>query len=73
MPNLRSQLPPYILLTIGMITISCGCFFAYRGRAWTRFHGWVYRAKEPKWFWWQVALYFLCGVGVIGYFLYLVN
>jgi hypothetical protein len=43
------------------------------GKAWLRFGGWVYRAKEPKWFWFQVALHFLLGLGFIGGYLYLTN
>lgn len=73
MPDLRSQLPPYVLLIIGLLAISAAVLFACTGRASTRFHGWIYRAKEPKWFWWNVAMYFLGGVGLIGYFLYLSN
>src|ERR1039457_4829374 len=26
------------------------------GKVWVRCNGWVYRAKEPGWFWWEVAL-----------------
>lgn len=73
MPDLRSQLPPYVLLILGFLLIFAAAFFAYTGKASLRFHDWVYRAKEPKWFWWQVALYFLGGVGLIGYFLYSAN
>jgi hypothetical protein len=35
-------------LIIGFLAIFTAAFFAYTGRAWTRFHGWVYRAKEKK-------------------------
>jgi hypothetical protein len=35
-----------------------------------RFNGWVYRAKEPGWFLWDVALDYLIGVFFVGYFLY---
>lgn len=73
MVDLRSHLPPYVLLAVGFISIFAAAVFAYMGKAWVRFHGWVYRAKQPKWFWWEVALYFFCGVGLIGYFLYLAN
>jgi hypothetical protein len=60
-------------LILGFVSIFAGAFFAYTGKASLRFHGWVYRDKEPGWFWWQVALYFLCGIGLIGYFFYLAN
>lgn len=67
--DLRSQLPPDVFGVFRFISIVAGAVFTYTGKAWVRFHGWVFRAKEPKWFWWEVALYFLCGVGLIGYFL----
>ena len=43
------------------------------GKAWIRGGGWIYRAREPKRFWCYVAMYFLGGVGMIGYYFYLVN
>ena len=72
-PSLRSQLPPSVLLILGSLLIFTAGVFAYTGKASLRFHDWVYRDKEPAWFWWQVALYFFGGVGLIGYFLYLAN
>jgi hypothetical protein len=45
---------------------------AYSGKMWARFR-WIYRVKEPNWFWFEVALYFLAGLGFIGYYLYLVS
>jgi hypothetical protein len=65
--------PPYIFLVLGFISFSAAVVWTCTGRAWVRFHGWVYRAKEPKWFWWEVALYFLCAVLFVGIFLYKVN
>lgn len=70
-PDLRSQLPPYILLILGFISILAAVVFACIGKASLRFHGWVYRAEEPMSFWWQVSLYFLGGIGLIV--LYLAN
>jgi len=32
----------------------------------------VYRSEDPKNFWWSVAAWCLTGVGLIGYFLYLI-
>jgi hypothetical protein len=69
----RSQLPPYVLSIIGLALICAAGLFAFTGRAWVRFHGWVYRANDPKSFWWEVALYFFCGIGLITYFVYLVT
>ncbi len=49
---------PFICLLGGMFV----CFFtligACTGKVWAKFQGWVYRAKEPKWFWCLVAAYF---------------
>jgi hypothetical protein len=64
---------PYLFLILGIISILAAVVFTRTGKTWVRFHGWVYRVKEPKWFWWEIALYYLCGIGLIGYFLYLVN
>jgi hypothetical protein len=68
MPGFKSQAPPQILLIIGSIFILAAVFFVYTGKAKVRFHGWVYRAEEPGWFWFEVVLCFLCGVLLIGAF-----
>ena len=61
---------PHIFLILGVLSVSAAMVFTYTGKAWVRFNGWVYRAKEPGWFWWDVALYYLVGVWFVGYFLY---
>jgi hypothetical protein len=61
---------PYIFLIVGVVSISAATVWTCMGKVWVRFNGWVYRAKEPGWFWWEVALYYLGGVCFIGYFLY---
>ena len=62
--------PPYVFLILGDISISAGALFIVYGKAWVRFYGWVYREKEPGWFWWEIAVDFLVGVCFVGYFLY---
>lgn len=62
--------PPYIRLIFGVISFSAGVASTCTGKAWGRYGGWAYRAKEPTQFWLTVALYYLFGVGLIGYFLY---
>jgi hypothetical protein len=62
--------PPYDFLILGVISISAAAVFTAKGKVWVRLNGWVYRAKEPGWFWWEVALYYLVGVWFIGYFLF---
>jgi hypothetical protein len=65
--------PPNVFLTVGVISMSAATFFAYTGKVWCRFSGWVYRDKEPRVFWGEVAAYFLVGVFFVGYFLYKVS
>ena len=62
--------PPYIFLILGVISISAAVVFTCTGRVWVRFNGWVYRTKEPRSFWGEVAAYFLVGLFFIGYFLF---
>jgi ABC-type cobalamin transport system permease subunit len=62
--------PPNVFLILGVISISAAVIFTCTGKVWVRFNGWVYRAKEPVWFWWEVALDYLIGACFIGYFLY---
>jgi hypothetical protein len=62
--------PPHIFLILGVISISAAVIFTCTGKVWVRFNGWVYRAKEPGWFWWEVALDYLIGICFVGYFLY---
>jgi hypothetical protein len=61
---------PYGFLILGGISIAAAIIWMHTGRVWVRSVGWVYRAREPKWFWWNVALYFLVGVFFIGLCLY---
>jgi hypothetical protein len=64
-----SMRPPYFFLILGITSILAAVVFTCTGKVWVRFNGWVYRAKEPGWFWWDVALYYLVGVWFVGYFL----
>jgi hypothetical protein len=62
--------PPYTLFAFGMFLLLLAVVYTYTGKAWIRFHSWVYRADEPKRYWLEVATYYLLGVGFVGYFLY---
>jgi hypothetical protein len=62
--------PPYTFLTFGVVLLFLAVVYTYIGKAWIKFHGWVYRAEEPKRYWLEVAMYYLLGVGLIGLFLY---
>jgi len=71
MADMRTLLTtPYFQLIFGVISFSAAVVWTCTGKAWARFHGWVYRAEEPSGFWWVVAMYYLIGVFMIGYFLY---
>lgn len=74
MPDLHSFLrQPYIYLIPGVSAFSAAVVWTCTGKAWIRFHGWVYRAEEPNRFWLEVATYYLIGVGFVGVFLYMVT
>ena len=62
----------YIFLIFGIIFFSVGVISMYIGRAWSHSGRTVYRAEEPKQFWWLVMTYCLVGCGFIGYFLHIV-
>jgi hypothetical protein len=62
--------PPHIFLILGGLSVCAAAVFTCTGKVWVRFNGWVYRAEEPGWFWWEVAVDYLIGVCFIGYFLY---
>jgi hypothetical protein len=71
MPDLYSLIrPPYIFLILGTISFFGAVVSTYTGKSWGRFGGFVYRAEEPKQFWWLVATYYFVGVWFIAYFLY---
>jgi hypothetical protein len=65
--------PPYTLLDAGMFVVFLAVIYTYTGKAYIRFHGWVYRADEPKRYWLEVIAYYVVGVGLIGLFLYTFN
>jgi ABC-type spermidine/putrescine transport system permease subunit II len=62
--------PPYPDLLIADIFFSLAVVFVCTGKALARFGGVVYRAKEPKQFWWIVAICYFGGIFFIGRFLY---
>jgi len=64
---------PYIFLILGFISFIAVVVWTNTGKAWIRFHGWVYRTQEPKRFWWEVTMDCLIGIIFFGIFLYLKN
>jgi hypothetical protein len=59
------------VLLAGIALIVIGAVYTYMGRAYARFHGWVYRVDDPKGFWLAVASYLVGGAVLIAYALYL--
>jgi energy-coupling factor transporter transmembrane protein EcfT len=57
------------LLLIGIVLLVMTPFFALSGGTFEPHSGIVYRAKEPKRFWWNVVGYFLSGLFFIGIYL----
>lgn len=62
-----SQSKPYFQLFSGFIFFSLGVHWTLTGKVRTRFGSWVYRADEPKTFWWNVAGFYIIGLFLIGY------
>jgi RsiW-degrading membrane proteinase PrsW (M82 family) len=49
-------------LLTGIVLLVMTVVFTLSGETLERYHAIVYRAKEPKRFWWDVVLYFLAGL-----------
>jgi hypothetical protein len=64
---------PYGLLIFGVFSLVLAVVGTCTGETLARFEGVIYRADDPKEFWWLIAIYYLGAVGLIGYFLYLTN
>jgi hypothetical protein len=63
--------PRYILLIFGLVFISFALVYTHIGKVWVGSRRrWVYQAKEPGCFWWEITVYWLCGFPFIGCFLY---
>ena len=63
--------PPYGLLWFGIFLLLLAVAGTCTGEALTPYGGRVvHRAKEPKEFWWSIAMCYLGGVCLVGYFLY---
>jgi hypothetical protein len=73
MPSWWNTPTPYGLLIFGVFSLVLAVVGTCSGKTLARFHGVVYRADDPKWFWWLVAIYYVGGVFLIGYFLYLMT
>jgi len=63
MPDLHRLLAtPYIgYLMAGIFCIFMTVGRTFQGKLWIRFQGWLYRAEEPKQFWWRIVFGYLLG------------
>jgi hypothetical protein len=57
-------------LLIGIVLLVMTTVFTLSGETLERYHGIVYRTKEPKRFCWDVVPYFLAGLSFIGFYLH---
>jgi uncharacterized protein (DUF2236 family) len=59
----------YIYLALGIGALAGAVVSTLTGTTRASVRGWIYRAKDPKNFWWVVAIYYVGGVLLIGKFL----
>ena len=57
-------------LLIGIVLLVITVLFALSGQTLERYHGIIYRAKEPKRFWRDMVFYFLASLFFIGLYFY---
>jgi hypothetical protein len=62
-----------MFLMLGIISFSGAVVSTCTGKTWLRNQSCINRAKEPTEFWCTVAMYYLIGICLVGYFLYRVN
>jgi hypothetical protein len=65
--------PQHRFLLMGVVLLVLAVVFTLTGETMERFNGMVYRAEEPKRFWWNVAMFYLGGLFFIGLFLYKIS
>ena len=51
------------LIVLGVVYIGIG-------KAYARYHGWIFRSTDLKGYWSEVTLYFVLGAGLIAYSIY---
>lgn len=64
---------PFVIATLGATSLFAGTAWTVTGKAWDRYRGWVYRTKEPRRYWWNVAAYCVVGAGLIAGFWFKVH
>lgn len=74
MPDSHSPLhPPFIFLFLGIASLCLAVAETVTGEGLGRFGRAVERSKDPNQFWQVVAIGYLAGAFLIGYFLYLIR
>jgi hypothetical protein len=58
------------LLLVGILLLVFAVVFTLTGETVERHRGMVYRAEEPKRFWWDVAWFYLGGIFFIALYLF---
>jgi hypothetical protein len=64
-PSWFAKPVPHALLLFGVVLIFLGVVYTCMGESYEKFHGWIYRSKEPKEFWWSIVGYYLTGISCI--------
>jgi hypothetical protein len=69
----HSQSNPYGLFLFGILMLAIAVAGTCMGQIWGRSGQSVYRNKQPKAFWLGISAYCVSGIGLIGYYLYLIR
>jgi hypothetical protein len=70
MRDLSSPLPPSTFLILAMASFCGALVSTCIGKTSARVGRTIYRAKEPRTFWWVVAIYYLGALLFVGLYLY---
>jgi hypothetical protein len=65
--------PPLGLLIFGMGVIFLAVVYTCIGKVSDHSFGWIERAKDPKGYWLALVVYYLFGLGFIGFYLYKIH
>lgn len=69
-PGTHKQLPPSGFLLIGILFFLGAVVSTCTGKTTARTGSMIYRAEEPRTFWWVVAMYYVSALVFVGLYLY---